>query len=161
MQALGSTANYHGVLGLQEHAITMRRLANAKAVYARVLDLLDRPEAEPNQRACRALPTVVVGGAGYTGEGKLHEAGVEVRLQTKITSAVRASGRWATAPLRSSLMAKASMHPLRRVPCAKACSSRQISRPRCAASRRVHLVAGPSANWHWSAGARGWRRSKA
>ena len=139
--ALGSVANYHGVPGLEEHSVATKRLADAEAVYARVLDLLARAEAEPNRGARRALLTVAVGGAGYTGvetmaavnellrteverrhqrgasldpddvttvlvdpekrlmpelksarlaayaERKLREAGVEVRLQTKITGA--------------------------------------------------------------------------
>ena len=139
--ALGSVANYHGVPGLEEHSIVTKRLADAKAIYTRVLDLLARAEAEPDRGTRRALLTVVVGGAGYTGvetmatvnellrtevgrrrqrgasldpddvttilvdpeerlmselksarlaayaETKLREAGVEVRLQTKITAA--------------------------------------------------------------------------
>ena len=139
--ALGSVANHHGVPGLEEHSVGMKRLADAQAAYARILDLLDRAEAEPDHGKRRILLTVVVGGAGYTGveamaavnellrsevkrrqqrgasldpadvttvlvdtvarlmpelksarlaayaEGKLREAGVEVRLKTKITSA--------------------------------------------------------------------------
>ncbi len=139
--ALGSVANYHGVPDLKEHSVTMRRLADAETIYARVFDLLARAETEPDQGARRVLLTVVVGGAGYTGvetmaavnellrtelerrrqrgaaldpadlttvlvdpaerlmpelksdrlaayaERKLREAGVEVRLQTKITGA--------------------------------------------------------------------------
>ncbi len=139
--ALGSVANYHGVPGLEEHSVPMKRLTDAEAVHARVFDLLARAEAEPDRAVRRALLTVVVGGAGYTGvetmatvnellrteverrrqrgaslhpddvttvlvdpverlmpelksdrlaayaETKLREAGVEVRLQTKITAA--------------------------------------------------------------------------
>ena len=139
--ALGSVANYHGVAGLEEHSVSMKRLGDAEAVHARVLDLLARAEAEPDRAARRQLLTVVVGGAGYTGvetmaavnellrveagrrqrrgaplepgdvttilvdpverlmpelksaglaayaEAQLREAGVDVRLQTKITAA--------------------------------------------------------------------------
>ena len=139
--ALGSVANYHGVPGLEEHSVSMKKLADAETVLARVFDLLARAEVEPDRAARRALLTVVVGGAGYTGvetmaavnellrtelerrrqrgasldpadvttilvdpvkrlmpelksarlaayaEAKLRGAGVEVRLQTKITAA--------------------------------------------------------------------------
>ena len=139
--ALGSVANYHGVAGLEEHSVAMKRLGDAEAVHARVLDLLARAEAEPDRAARRRLLTVVVGGAGYTGvetmaavnellrveagrrqrrgaplepgdvttllvdpverlmpelksarlaayaEAQLREAGVDVRLQTRITAA--------------------------------------------------------------------------
>lgn len=139
--ALGSVVNHHGVPGLEEHSVSMKWLADAETVQARLFDLLARAEAEPDHAARRALLTVVVGGAGYTGvetmaavnellrteverrhqggasldpadvttilvdsvkrlmpelksarlaayaEAKLREAGVEVRLQTKITAA--------------------------------------------------------------------------
>ena len=139
--AMGSVANHHGVPGLEEHSVGMKRLSDAQDAYARVLDLLDRAQAESDPGKRRALLTVVVGGAGYTGvetmaavnellraevkrrceqgvsldpaevttvlvdpadrlmselksarlaayaETKLREAGVEVRLQTKITAA--------------------------------------------------------------------------
>ena len=139
--ALGSVVNHHGVPGLEEHSVSMKRLTDAETVLARVFDLLDQAEAEPDRAARRVLLTVVVGGAGYTGvetmaavnellrteverrrrrgasldsadvstilvdsvkrlmpelesarlaayaETKLKEAGVEVRLQTKITAA--------------------------------------------------------------------------
>lgn len=65
--ALGSVANYHGVPGLEEHSVAMKRLSDAQAACAGVFDLLDRAEAEPDQGKRRALLTVVVGGAGYTG----------------------------------------------------------------------------------------------
>ena len=139
--ALGSVANYHGVPGLREHSVSMKRLRDAETVHARIYDLLAKAEATPDRDARRALLTVIVGGAGYTGvetmaavnellraevgrrhrrgaplepgdvttilvdpvprlmpelqsarlaayaETKLREAGVEVRLQTKITAA--------------------------------------------------------------------------
>ncbi len=139
--ALGSVVNYHGVPGLEEHSVSMKLLSDAETVQARIFDLLARAEAEPDHAARRALLTVVVGGAGYTGvetmaavnellrtevsrrrqrgvpldpadvttllvdpvkrlmpelqsarlaayaETKLREAGVEVRLQTRITAA--------------------------------------------------------------------------
>ena len=139
--ALGAVANYHGVAGLEEHAVSTKRLADIEAIHARVLDLLARAEAEPDRAARRQLLTVVVGGAGYTGvetmaavnellrveagrrqrrgaplepgdvttilvdpverlmpelksaglaayaEAQLREAGVDVRLRTKITAA--------------------------------------------------------------------------
>ncbi len=139
--ALGSVVNHHGVPGLEEHSVSMKRLTDAEAVQARIFELLTKAEAEPDHAARRALLTVVVGGAGYTGvetmaavnellrseverrcqrgvslapddvttllvdpskrlmpelesarlaayaERKLREAGVDVRLQTKITAA--------------------------------------------------------------------------
>ncbi len=139
--ALGSVANHHGVPGLEEHSIGMKRLPDAQAAYDRVLELLAQAEAESDPGKRRTLLTVVVGGAGYTGvetmaavnellraevkrrqhqgsslkpeevstilvdaverlmpelesarlatyaETKLREAGVEVRLKTKITAA--------------------------------------------------------------------------
>ncbi len=139
--ALGSVTNYHDVPGLEEHSVAMKRLSDAQTAYARIFDLLDQAEAEPDSSKRRNLLTVVVGGAGYTGvetiaavnellraelerrhrrgsslnpdgvttilvdpakrlmaelqsarlaayaETKLREAGIEVRLQTEITSA--------------------------------------------------------------------------
>ncbi len=81
--ALGSVANHHGVPGLEEHSLPMKRLADAEAVHARVLALLAQAEAEPDRTKRRALLTVVVGGAGYTGVETMAAVNELMRTEAK------------------------------------------------------------------------------
>lgn len=89
--ALGSVANHHGVPGLEEHSVSMKRLPDAQTVHARVFDLLDRAEVEPDRAARRALLTVVVGGAGYTGVETM--AAVNERLRAEVRRRQRHGAR--------------------------------------------------------------------
>jgi NADH:ubiquinone reductase (H+-translocating) len=65
--ALGSVTSFHGIQGLQEHAFTIKDVADADALYSRALALLERADAEPDPEMRRALLTFVVGGGGFSG----------------------------------------------------------------------------------------------
>jgi NADH dehydrogenase len=65
--ALGSTTNFHGIPGLEQHALPMKRLQDAAAVRSRVLALLERADEELAADARRPFLTFVVGGGGFTG----------------------------------------------------------------------------------------------
>lgn len=65
--ALGSTTNFHGIPGLEQHSLPMKRLQDAAAVRTRVLALLERADEEPDPDARRPFLTFVVGGGGFTG----------------------------------------------------------------------------------------------
>ncbi len=65
--ALGSVPNFHGIPGLREHSLQMKRLRDADAVRNRVLALLERANAERDPAVRRRLLTFVVGGGGFTG----------------------------------------------------------------------------------------------
>lgn len=65
--ALGSITNFHGIPGLEQHALPMKRLQDAAAVRTRVLALLERAGEEPDAEARRSYLTFVVGGGGFTG----------------------------------------------------------------------------------------------
>jgi NADH dehydrogenase len=65
--ALGSVSNFHNIPGLEEHSFTMKSLDDAARLRDRVLQLLQRANAEPDPARRRQLLTLVVGGAGLTG----------------------------------------------------------------------------------------------
>lgn len=65
--ALGSVTNFHGIEGLQAHALTMKSLGDAAAIRNRALALLERAGAEPDREQRRALLTFVIGGGGFSG----------------------------------------------------------------------------------------------
>ncbi|MBV9674400.1 MAG: NAD(P)/FAD-dependent oxidoreductase [Verrucomicrobia bacterium] len=65
--ALGSVTNYHDIPGLEEHALTMKHLRDARILRNRILGLLERANDEPDAKLRRILLTVVVGGGGFTG----------------------------------------------------------------------------------------------
>jgi NADH dehydrogenase len=65
--ALGSVTNFHGIAGLQEHALTLKSLSDAAAIRNRALALLERADAESDHNERAALLTVVVGGGGFSG----------------------------------------------------------------------------------------------
>lgn len=65
--ALGSVANFHKIPGVEEHALTLKSLDDASALRMRIMALLEGASEEESEEARRALLTIVVGGAGYTG----------------------------------------------------------------------------------------------
>ena len=65
--ALGSVTNFHGIPGVEEHALTLKTVGDAAEIRNRALVLLERADAEPDAERRRALLTFVVGGGGYSG----------------------------------------------------------------------------------------------
>jgi NADH dehydrogenase len=65
--ALGSTTNFHGIAGLEAHALTMKSLSDAITIRNRALALLERASVEPDEASRQALLTFVVGGGGFSG----------------------------------------------------------------------------------------------
>lgn len=65
--ALGAVTNYHGISSLREHALTIKTVADAQAIRARALALLELARAEPDSARRRQLLTFVVGGGGFSG----------------------------------------------------------------------------------------------
>ncbi|MDP1797977.1 MAG: NAD(P)/FAD-dependent oxidoreductase [Planctomycetaceae bacterium] len=77
--ALGSVPNFFGTPGVEEHALTMKTLADATALHAHVIDKLEHADlqADPAQR--RELLTFVVAGGGFAGVETLAELNDFVR----------------------------------------------------------------------------------
>ncbi len=65
--ALGSTANFRGVLGAQEHSLTMKTLADANMLHDQALRSLLLASQAHNDSERQRLLTFVVAGGGYTG----------------------------------------------------------------------------------------------
>ncbi|HEU0167535.1 MAG TPA: NAD(P)/FAD-dependent oxidoreductase [Chloroflexota bacterium] len=65
--ALGSTTNYHGIPGLEEHSLTLKDVSDAGQIRNRALALLERAAVEPDSATREALLTFVVGGGGFSG----------------------------------------------------------------------------------------------
>jgi NADH dehydrogenase len=65
--ALGSETDFHGIPGLREHALVMQDAADAAGLHDRLADLLREARGERDTDTRRALLTLVVGGAGFTG----------------------------------------------------------------------------------------------
>lgn len=64
--ALGGETNYYGLPGIQEHAFTVKSLADAIAVRNHVIDVLEQADVEP-AGARRPLVTFVLAGGGLNG----------------------------------------------------------------------------------------------
>lgn len=64
--ALGSTTNFHGLPGLQEHALTMKTLGDAIHLRNRVIATLEEADTEC-ATADAGLLTFVVAGGGFAG----------------------------------------------------------------------------------------------
>jgi NADH:ubiquinone reductase (H+-translocating) len=65
--ALGAVPNFHGIPGVQEHSLGIKRIGDAAAIRNRVLSCLERANWEPDADLRREILTFVVGGGGYTG----------------------------------------------------------------------------------------------
>jgi NADH dehydrogenase len=65
--ALGSVTNFHGVPGLERHALTMKSLGDAIAVRNRVIACLEEADFECCASQRSRLLTFVVAGGGFAG----------------------------------------------------------------------------------------------
>ena len=80
--AVGSVTNFHGIPGLAETAIPMKKLEDASQVNERVLACLQEASSETDTARKRALLTFVVAGGGYTGVETM--AAVNGLIRTRI-----------------------------------------------------------------------------
>jgi NADH dehydrogenase len=64
---LGSTTNFYGLPGLEEHALTMKSLGDAIQLRNRLVALLEEADSECCSTARNALMTFVVAGGGFAG----------------------------------------------------------------------------------------------
>lgn len=65
--AMGSTPNFHGIPGIEEHSLGIKSIRDAAAIRSRVLESLERASWEQDAEIRRASLTFIVGGGGYTG----------------------------------------------------------------------------------------------
>lgn len=65
--ALGSVPNFHGIPGIQEHALGLKSIGDAAAIRNRILEALEHASWEQDSTVRKELLTFVVGGGGYTG----------------------------------------------------------------------------------------------
>lgn len=65
--ALGSVVSYHGLPGIEEHSISMKRLEDASQAFHRVSTCLEQAALEEDPAKRRELLTFMVGGGGFTG----------------------------------------------------------------------------------------------
>ncbi len=77
--ALGSVPNFFGTPGAQEHALTMKTLADATALHAHVIDKLEHADLQADSERRRELLTFVVAGGGFAGVETLAELNDFVR----------------------------------------------------------------------------------
>ena len=77
--APGSVPNYFGLPGVEEHALTIKSLADATALHAQVIDKLEHADLQSDPGARRQLLTFVVAGGGFAGVETLAELNDFVR----------------------------------------------------------------------------------
>ena len=77
--ALGSVPNFFGTPGVQEHALTIKTLADACALHAHVIDKLEHADLQSDPVKRRELLTFVVAGGGFAGVETLAELNDFVR----------------------------------------------------------------------------------
>jgi NADH:ubiquinone reductase (H+-translocating) len=65
--ALGGVTNFFGLPGVEEHALTMKSLADATALHAHVIGMFEHADLEPDPALRRELLTFVVAGGGFAG----------------------------------------------------------------------------------------------
>jgi NADH:quinone reductase (non-electrogenic) len=65
--ALGSITNFHGLPGLEEHALTMKTLGDAIHLRNTVIAHLEEADTECQQHLRQQLLTMVVAGGGFAG----------------------------------------------------------------------------------------------
>jgi len=65
--ALGSVTNFHGLPGLEQHAVTMKTLGDAIHLRNRVIAHLEEADGEETAERRSHLLTIVVAGGGFAG----------------------------------------------------------------------------------------------
>jgi NADH dehydrogenase len=86
--ALGSVPNFFGLAGLEQHALTIKSLADATALHAHVIDKLEHADLESDPAARRAMLTFVVAGGGFAGVETLAELNDFVRGAGRFYSSI-------------------------------------------------------------------------
>lgn len=86
--ALGSVPNFFGLAGLEQHALTIKSLADATALHAHVIDKLEHADLETDPATRRAMLTFVVAGGGFAGVETLAELNDFVRGAGRFYSSI-------------------------------------------------------------------------
>jgi NADH dehydrogenase len=81
--ALGSVVNFHGTPGVEDNAIPMKRLGDARRTFERVSACLERASVEEDEAKRREMLTFVVAGGGYTGLETMAAVNDLVRTQAE------------------------------------------------------------------------------
>ncbi len=89
--ALGSVVSYHGLPGIEEHSIPMKRLEDASTAFHRVSTCLEQAAIEDDPAKRRELLTFVVGGGGYTGVETMAAINDLVRSEVEKLPSLKAS----------------------------------------------------------------------
>ena len=84
--ALGSVPSFFNLSGIEQHALTMKSLADATALHAHLIDKLEHAELEPEEQARREILTFVVAGGGFAGVETLAEVNDFVRGAGRLLS---------------------------------------------------------------------------
>ncbi len=84
--ALGSVTNYHGIPGVAEHSLGVKRLEDASAICKQVLSRLEQAKTESDESRRKALLTFVVAGGGFTGVETMAAINSLVREQVDRTN---------------------------------------------------------------------------
>ncbi len=77
--ALGSVPNFFDLSGLDQHALTMKSLADATALHAQLIDKLEHADLESDADLRREMLAFVVAGGGFAGVETLAEMNDFVR----------------------------------------------------------------------------------
>lgn len=89
--ALGSVSAFFGTPGVQEHARTIKSLADATSLHAHVIDRLEHADLTSDLSAKRELLTFLVAGGGFAGVETVAELNDFVRGAGKFYPNVRPS----------------------------------------------------------------------
>lgn len=65
--ALGAVTNFYGLLGVAEHALTLKSLNDAIALHNHIIDKFEHADMEADPELRRRLLTFVVAGGGFAG----------------------------------------------------------------------------------------------
>lgn len=87
--ASGAVPNFFGTPGVEEHALTMKTLADATTLHAHVIDKLEHADLQSSPARRRELLTFVVAGGGFAGVETLAELNDFVRESGKYYPRIR------------------------------------------------------------------------
>lgn len=77
--ALGSRTDFHHIPGVEEHSFVMKDARDAARLRGHIPEILERARVENDAARRKALLTIVVGGAGFTGVETMAAVNAEVR----------------------------------------------------------------------------------